>query len=433
MAKKINVITLGCSKNLVDSEHLMAQLDEAGYELVTDSNSTDAKIVVINTCGFIGDAKEEAIQTILECAEAKADGRIEKLFVMGCLSERYADELRTEIPEVDEYFGARSLKEVVEALDAEYQEDLETDRLLTTPDHYAYLKIGEGCNWHCAYCAIPLIRGNHRSVPMEKVIEEAEGLVAVGVKEIIVIAQDSTYYGKDLYGERKLAELLRRLCAIEGVEWVRLHYAYPTDFPQDVIEVLRDEPKMCKYLDIPLQHIADNQLKLMRRRITKAETEELVARLRSEIPDIALRTTMLVGFPDETEEDFEELCEFVQRVRFDRLGAFAYSEEEGTPSALHLEDNVPEEVKEERVERLMKIQKRISLALNAERVGKQMRVIIDRTEGDFYIARSQYDSPEVDEEILIPTTTPLEAGDMVTVRITDCEEYDLYGEVVAEK
>ena len=433
MAKKINVITLGCSKNLVDSEHLMAQLDEAGYELVTDSNSTDAKIVVINTCGFIGDAKEEAIQTILECAEAKADGRIEKLFVMGCLSERYADELRAEIPEVDEYFGARSLREVVEALDAEYREELETDRLLTTPDHYAYLKIGEGCNWHCAYCAIPLIRGNHRSVPMEKVIEEAEGLVAVGVKEIIVIAQDSTYYGKDLYGERKLAELLRRLCAIEGVEWVRLHYAYPTDFPQDVIEVLRDEPKMCKYLDIPLQHIADNQLKLMRRRITKAETEELVARLRTEIPDIALRTTMLVGFPDETEEDFEELCDFVQRVRFDRLGAFAYSEEEGTPSALHLEDNVPEEVKEERVERLMKIQKRISLALNAERVGKQMRVIIDRTEGDFYIARSQYDSPEVDEEILIPTTTPLEAGDMVTVRITDCEEYDLYGEVVAEK
>ena len=431
--KKINVITLGCSKNLVDSEHLMAQLDEAGYELVTDSNSTDAKIVVINTCGFIGDAKEEAIQTILECAEAKADGRIEKLFVMGCLSERYADELRSEIPEVDEYFGARSLKEVVEALDAEYREELETDRLLTTPDHYAYLKIGEGCNWHCAYCAIPLIRGNHRSVPMEKVIEEAEGLVAVGVKEIIVIAQDSTYYGKDLYGERKLAELLRRLCAIEGVEWVRLHYAYPTDFPQDVIEVLRDEPKMCKYLDIPLQHIADNQLKLMRRRITKAETEELVARLRSEIPDIALRTTMLVGFPDETEEDFEELCEFVQRVRFDRLGACAYSEEEGTPSALHLEDNVPEDVKEERVERLMKIQKRISLSLNAERVGKEMRVIIDRTEGDFYIGRSQYDSPEVDEEILIPTITPLEAGDMVTVRITDCEEYDLYGEVVAEK
>ena len=431
--KKINVITLGCSKNLVDSEHLMAQLDEAGYELVTDSNSTDAKIVIINTCGFIGDAKEEAIQTILECAEAKAAGHIERLFVMGCLSERYADELRAEIPEVDEYFGARSLREIVEALDAEYQEDLETDRLLTTPDHYAYLKIGEGCNWHCAYCAIPLIRGNHRSVPMEKVIEEAEGLVAVGVKEIIVIAQDSTYYGKDLYGERRLAELLRRLCAIEGVEWVRLHYAYPTDFPQDVIEVLRDEPKMCKYLDIPLQHIADNQLRLMRRRITKAETEELVARLRTEIPDIALRTTMLVGFPDESEEDFEELCDFVQRVRFDRLGAFAYSEEEGTPSALHLEDNVPEEVKEERVERLMKIQKRISLALNAERVGKQMRVIIDRTEGDFYIARSQYDSPEVDEEILIPTTTPLSAGDMVTVRITDCEEYDLYGEVVDGK
>lgn len=427
--QKINVITLGCSKNLVDSEHLMAQLDEAGYEIVTDSNSTDAKIVVINTCGFIGDAKEEAIQTILECAEAKAEGRIERLFVMGCLSERYADELRDEIPEVDDFFGARSLKEVVEALDAEYLPELETDRLLTTPDHYAYLKIGEGCNWHCAYCAIPLIRGNHRSVPMEKVIEEAEGLVAVGVREIIVIAQDTTYYGKDLYGERKLAELLRRLCAIQGVEWVRLHYAYPTDFPQDVIEVLRDEPKMCKYLDIPLQHIADNQLKAMRRRITKAETEELVARLRREIPDIALRTTMLVGFPGESEEDFEELCDFIQRVRFDRLGAFAYSEEEGTPSALHLEDNVPAEVKESRVERLMKIQKGISLALNSERVGKDMRVIIDRTEGEFYIARSQYDSPEVDEEILIPTTRELEIGDMVDIRVTDYDEYDLYGEI----
>lgn len=431
--QKINVITLGCSKNLVDSEHLMAQLDEAGYEIVTDSNSTDdAKIVVINTCGFIGDAKEEAIQTILECAEAKAEGRIERLFVMGCLSERYADELREEIPEVDDYFGARSLKEVVEALDAEYLPELETDRLLTTPDHYAYLKIGEGCNWHCAYCAIPLIRGSHRSVPMEKVLEEAEGLVAVGVKEIIVIAQDTTYYGKDLYGERKLAELLRRLCAIEGVEWVRLHYAYPTDFPQDVIEVLRDEPKMCKYLDIPLQHIADNQLKAMRRRITKAETEELVARLRREIPDIALRTTMLVGFPGETDEDFEELCDFVQRVRFDRLGAFAYSEEEGTPSALHLTDDVPYEVKETRVERLMGIQKRISLALNSERVGKDMRVIVDRVEGDFYIARSQYDSPEVDEEILIPTTTPLEIGSMVDIRVTDYDEYDLYGELKME-
>ena len=267
---------------------------------------------------------------------------------------------------------------------------------------------------------------------MEKVLEEAEGLVAVGVKEIIVIAQDTTYYGKDLYGERKLAELLRRLCAIEGVEWVRLHYAYPTDFPQDVIEVLRDEPKMCKYLDIPLQHIADNQLKAMRRRITKAETEELVARLRREIPDIALRTTMLVGFPGETDEDFEELCDFVQRVRFDRLGAFAYSEEEGTPSALHLTDDVPDEVKEARVERLMGIQKRISHALNSERVGKDMRVIVDRVEGDFYIARSQYDSPEVDEEILIPTTIPLEIGSMVDIRVTDYDEYDLYGELKME-
>lgn len=430
MNRKINVITLGCSKNLVDSEHLMAQIDEAGYEIEVDSNSTDADTVVINTCGFIRDAKEESIDTILECAEAKREGRIKRLFVIGCLSERYADELRGEIPEVDDFFGARDLKGIVAALEAEYHEELETERLLTTPDHYAYLKIGEGCNWHCAYCAIPLIRGNHRSVPMEKVLEEAEGMVAVGVKEIIVIAQDSTYYGKDLYGKRMLAELLRRLCAIEGVEWVRLHYAYPTDFPQDVIEVLRDEPKMCKYLDIPLQHISDNQLSAMRRRTTKADTEQLIERLRAEVPDIALRTTMLVGFPGETEADFEELCDFVQRVRFDRLGVFAYSEEEGTPSA-QMTDDVPEEVKEQRVERLMKLQRRISLELNAERVGRRMMVIVDRLEGDYWIARSQYDSPEVDEEILIAAAEcSLEEGQMVMVEITDCEEYDLYGRLV---
>lgn len=423
--EKINFITLGCSKNLVDSEHIMAQFDEAGYQIVTDSDDTDAKIVIINTCGFIADAKEESVQMVLQFAQAKQAGLIDKLFVIGCLSERYADVLRSEIPEVDNYFGARDLSEVVKALNVEYQPELETERLLTTPEHYAYLKISEGCNWHCAYCAIPLIKGNHVSVPMEKLIEEAKGLASVGVKEIIVIAQDTTYYGIDLYDERKLAELLRQLCQIEGIEWIRLHYAYPTDFPQELIEVMRTEPKICNYLDIPLQHISDNQLKAMRRRITKKETIELVNRLRSSIPDIAIRTTMLVGFPNETEEDFEELLEFVREVKFDRLGAFAYSEEEGTPSA-KMEDNVSEEVKESRIERLMKLQSKISLELNEKRVGKTMRVIIDSKEGDFWVARSQYDSPEVDEEILVTSSKPLDIGEFYTVLITDCEEYDLY-------
>ena len=381
MNKKINVITLGCSKNLVDSEHLMAQLDEAGYEIITDSNDTDAKIVVINTCGFIGDAKEEAIQTILECAEAKADGRIEKLFVMGCLSERYADELRSEIPEVDDYFGARSLKEVVEALDADYLPELETERLLTTPEHYAYLKIGEGCNWHCAYCAIPLIRGNHRSVPMEKVLEEAEGLVAVGVKEIIVIAQDTTYYGKDLYGKRMLAELLRKLCAIEGVEWVRLHYAYPTDFPQEVIDVMRDEPKMCKYLDIPLQHISDNQLAAMRRRITKAETEALVERLRTEIPDIALRTTMLVGFPGETEEDFEASLAFVEECKLSQVHIFPYSRRIGT-RAYSMPNQVPNAEKERRAAKAAEVCDRLHREYLESLVGLERDVLFEQQDED---------------------------------------------------
>ena len=431
MSKKINVITLGCSKNLVDSEHLMAQLDEAGYEIVTDSNSTDeAKIVVVNTCGFIGDAKEEAIQTILECAEAKAEGRIEKLFVMGCLSERYADELRSEIPEVDDYFGARSLKEVVEALDAEYLPELETDRLLTTPDHYAYLKIGEGCNWRCGYCAIPLIRGKHRSVPMEELLTEAENLAKKGVKELMVVAQDTTYYGMDLYGKRCLAELLEKLCKVEGIEWIRLHYAYPTDFPQDVIEVMAREPKICKYLDIPLQHLTDNQLELMHRRHTKAEALALIERLRAAIPDIAIRTTMLVGYPNESAADFEELCEEVKRLRFDRLGVFPYSEEEGTFSATKLSDNVPQRVKDYRAEHLMAIQADISHAKNEERVGNIERVIIDGKSGDFYIGRSQYDSPEVDEEILIESHKRLMKGKFYEVRITDADDFDLYGEIV---
>lgn len=432
--KTINVVTLGCAKNLVDSEHIMAQLEAGGYDIINDSNDTqEAKIVVINTCGFINDAKEESIECILQFAQAKQEGEIERLFVIGCLSERYADELRDEIPEVDDYFGVKDLSGVIKALGVEYDEKRATERHTTTPQHYAYLKIGEGCNWHCAYCAIPIIRGNHVSVPMEQVLEEAEKLAADGVKELIVVAQDTTYYGLDLYGERKLAELLRRLCRVEGIEWVRLHYTYPADFPQEVIEVMRDEEKICNYIDIPLQHISDNQLKSMRRRITKQQTVELMERLRREIPDIAIRTTLLTGFPGETEQDFEELVEFVKEQRFDRLGVFAYSEEEGTPSA-KMEDDVPQEEKERRVEQIMMLQSVIAEQKNEERVGKTTKVIIDSREGDFWVGRTQYDSPEVDQEVLIEATEELEdvleEGSFHMIEIIGVEGYDLYGKVV---
>ncbi|MBR4149341.1 MAG: 30S ribosomal protein S12 methylthiotransferase RimO [Rikenellaceae bacterium] len=431
--KKINVVTLGCSKNTVDSEHLAAQLAEAGYEIAFDSNRTDAKVVVINTCGFIGDAKQESIDTILRFAAAKEQGRIERLFVIGCLSERYADELRAEIPEVDDYFGARDMQGIARALGAAGDPDTSTARVTSTPKHYAYLKIAEGCNWHCGYCAIPLIRGPHRSVPMERCVEEAERLAAQGVRELIVIAQDTTYYGRDLYGRRALAELLERLCKVEGIEWIRLHYAYPTDFPQDVIEVMAREKKICPYLDIPFQHISDHQLTLMKRRHTKADAYALIERLRAAVPDLALRTTLLVGYPDETEEDFAELMEFVEKVRFERLGVFPYSEEEGTFSARELEDNVPEEVKQERVDRVMALQNRISLEKNLARVGQREQVIIDSRQGDWYVARGRYDSPEVDQEILIPASErQLRRGKIYTVEITGAEEYDLYASVVAK-
>ena len=430
--KKINVVTLGCSKNTVDSEHLAAQLAEAGYEIAFDSNRTDAKVVVINTCGFIGDAKQESIDTILRFAAAKEQGLIERLFVIGCLSERYADELRAEIPEVDDYFGARDMQGIARALGAAGDPDTSTERLTSTPKHYAYLKIAEGCNWHCGYCAIPLIRGPHRSVPMERCIEEAERLAAQGVRELIVIAQDTTYYGRDLYGRRALAELLERLCKVEGIEWIRLHYAYPTDFPQDVIEVMAREKKICPYLDIPFQHISDHQLTLMKRRHSKADAYALIERLRAAVPDLALRTTLLVGYPDETEEDFAELMEFVEKVRFERLGVFPYSEEEGTFSARELEDNVPEEVKQERVDRIMALQNRISLEKKA-RVGQREQVIIDSRQGDWYVARGRYDSPEVDQEILIPASErQLRRGKIYTVEITGAEEYDLYASVVTK-
>ena len=432
--KKINVITLGCSKNTVDSEHLMARLAAAGYSVVWDSDRTDARTVVINTCGFIGDAKQESIEMILRAAAAKQAGKIDRLFVIGCLSERYADELRHEIPEVDDYFGARTWDGIIRALGASEDPALETERLLSTPRHYAYLKISEGCNWMCGYCAIPLIRGRHVSVPMETLEEEARKLAAAGVRELIVIAQDTTYYGIDLYGERRLAELLRRLCRIDGIEWIRLHYAYPAAFPDDVIEVMASEPKICKYLDIPFQHISDAQLAAMHRRHTKAEALALIARLRTAIPDLALRTTLLVGYPGETEADFAELMEFVRDVRFERLGVFAYSEEEGTFSARELHDDVPDEVKQQRVERIMELQHTISLENNLRRVGRIERVIIDSRQGDFYVGRTQYDSPEVDQEILIPAAERrLLRGHFYEVRIDRGADYDLYGHVEAPR
>ena len=428
--QKINVKTLGCAKNRVDSEHIAAQLAAAGYEIVYDSDKTDAKIVVINTCGFIGDAKQESIDTILSAVNAKNEGLIEKLFVIGCLSERYADELREEIPEVDDYFGARDLSGVVKALGVEY-DNASILRELSTPKHYAYLKISEGCNWRCGYCAIPGIRGKHTSVPMEQLLEEAQNLAAKGVKEIMVIAQDTTYYGVDLYGKRCLAELLEKLCRIEGLEWIRLHYAYPTDFPQEVIDTMAREPKICKYLDIPLQHISDNQLSLMHRRHTKAEAIDLLARLRKAMPDMAIRTTLLVGYPNESAEDFAELCDFVREQRFERLGVFPYSEEEGTFSAEKLSDNVPERVKNYRAEEVMRIQSDISLDNNSKRIGQIERVIIDERRGEYYIARSQYDSPEVDQEIYIEASGKrLFRGRFYTVRITDADQYDLFAELV---
>ena len=429
--KKINVITLGCSKNTVDSEHLMARLAAAGYEMLFDSDRTDAKIVVINTCGFIGDAKQESVDMILRAAAAKQAGKIERLFVIGCLSERYADELRAEIPEVDDYFGARTWDGIVRALGASEAPELATERHLTTPGHYAYLKISEGCNWMCGYCAIPLIRGRHVSVPIEEIEEEARKLAAQGVRELIVIAQDTTYYGVDLYGERRLGELLRRLCRIEGIVWIRLHYAYPAAFPDDVIRAMAEEPKICKYLDIPFQHISDAQLSSMRRRHTKAEAYALVRRLRDAIPDLALRTTLLVGYPGETEADFEELMQFVRDIRFERLGVFPYSEEEGTYSAERLRDDVPEAVKQERVERIMTLQQEISLDNNRRRVGRTERVVIDSRQGDFYVGRTQYDSPEVDQEILIPASERrLLRGRFYDVRIVSEADYDLYGSVL---
>lgn len=428
---KIDIITLGCSKNLVDSERLMRQLESVGYEVTHDAEELDGEIAVVNTCGFIADAQEESINMILELAQRKTEGSLKKLYVMGCLSERFMDELGKEIPEVDRYYGKFDWTRLLSELGHDYDESISNERHLTTPSHYAYLKISEGCNRRCAYCAIPIITGSHRSRPMEEILAEVRHLVSLGVKEFQVIAQELTFYGLDLYKERRIAQLVQAMAEIPGVEWIRLHYAYPTDFPMELLDVMRDNGNVCRYLDIALQHVSDNVLDAMHRHISKAETYALIENIRKRVPGIHLRTTLMVGFPGETDDDFKELCDFVRWARFERMGAFAYSEEQGTPSAKLYEDNIPEEVKEERLSRLMRIQQKISAEIQEEKVGKEMLVVIDRKEGEWYIGRTEYDSPEVDPEVLIPTSSAsLEPGMFCRVVITRADDFDLYAEVI---
>lgn len=428
---KVNVITLGCSKNLYDSEVLMGQLEASNVEAEHESTQNDANIVVINTCGFIDNAKEESIETILQYAKAKEDGLVEKVFVTGCLSERYKPDLEKEIPNVDEYFGTRDLPRLLKVLGADYKHELVGERLLTTPSHYAYFKISEGCDRPCSFCAIPLMRGKHVSTPIEELVESAKKLAAKGVKELMIIAQDSTYYGIDIYGERKLADLLAELCKVEGIEWIRLHYAFPTGFPEDVLEVMAKEPKICNYLDMPLQHIADPVLKSMRRGTTKEKTTRLLNEIKDKVPGIALRTTLIVGYPGETEEDFNVLLNWVKEMRFERLGVFTYSHEENT-HAFSLEDDVPEEEKQRRAELVMEVQQEISLEKNEALIGKTLKVLIDRTEGENYVGRTEFDSVEVDNEVLIPVEENyLRIGDFVNVEVTDADYFDLHGKVVS--
>lgn len=428
----IDIITLGCSKNLVDSEHLMRQLEASGYRVTHDAEHPKGEIAVVNTCGFIGDAKEESINMILELAQAKEEGHLKKLYVMGCLSERYLRELAIEIPQVDKFYGKFNWKELLQDLGKQYDEHLRLERTLTTPRHYAYLKISEGCDRTCSYCAIPIITGKHKSRPMEEILDEVRYLVGQGVKEFQVIAQELTYYGVDLYKRQALPELVERISDIAGVEWIRLHYAYPAHFPTDLFRVMRERPNVCKYMDIALQHISDNVLARMHRNVTKEETYQLIEQFRREVPGIHLRTTLMVGYPGETEEDFEELKDFVRTIRFDRMGAFAYSEEEGTYSAQHYADDVPFETKQKRLDELMDIQQGISAELSAAKIGRQMKVIIDRAEGDYYVGRSEFDSPEVDPEILIKCqdSPSLQIGEFYQVRIIDAEDFDLYGEII---
>ena len=419
---------MGCSKNLVDSEKLMRQLELNGFKVTHDSEHPKGEIAVINTCGFIGDAKQESIDMILEFCQAKEEGRLKKLFVMGCLSERYLKELEEEIPQVDKYYGKFNWAELVTDLGKAIRTDKLLERDLTTPSHYAYLKISEGCDRHCSYCAIPIITGKHVSRPMEEILEETRMLVARGVKEFQVIAQELTYYGVDLYHRQMLPELVERMADIPGVEWIRLHYAYPANFPTDLLRVMRERDNVCKYMDIALQHISDNMLQRMRRHVTRQETYELIEGFRKEVPGIHLRTTLMVGHPGETEQDFAELLDFVREVKFERMGAFAYSEEEGTYSAGHYEDDIPEETKQKRLDKLMAVQQEVSAELASQKIGQTFKVIIDRCEGDFYVGRTQFDSPEVDPEVLIPKSEgELETGNFYEITITDADDFDLYG------
>jgi ribosomal protein S12 methylthiotransferase len=424
---KINVVTLGCSKNVYDSEVLMGQLRASNKEVVHEE---EGNIVVINTCGFINNAKEESINTILEFVQKKEEGLVDKVFVTGCLSERYKPDLQKEIPNVDEYFGTTELPGLLKALGADYKHELIGERITTTPKNYAYFKIAEGCDRPCSFCAIPIMRGQHRSTPMEDLVTEAEKLAAKGVKELILIAQDLTYYGLDLYKKRNLAELLQKLAKVEGIEWIRLHYAFPTGFPMDVLEVMRTEPKICNYLDIPLQHISDSILKSMRRGTTKAKTTKLLEEFRAAVPEMAIRTTLIVGYPGETEEDFQTLKQWVKEMRFERLGCFTYSHEENT-HAYNLEDDVPEEVKMDRANQIMEIQSQISWELNQQKIGKEFKVVIDRKEGGYFVGRTEFDSPDVDNEVLINAEEGyLRTGEFCTVKITAAEDFDLYAEVV---
>lgn len=427
---QIDIVTMGCSKNLVDSELLMRQFEANGYHCTHDAKRIEGEIAVINTCGFIEDAKQESIDTILAFAKAKEEGRIRQLYVMGCLSQRYKEELEAEIPQVDKFYGKFNYKQLLTDLGKADVSTCDGQRHLTTPHHYAYLKISEGCDRHCAYCAIPIITGKHISRPEDEIIHEVEELVGQGVKEFQVIAQELTYYGVDLDGTRRIAHLIRRMADVPGVKWIRLHYAYPNQFPLDLLDVMREKPNVCNYLDIALQHISDNMLQRMHRHVGKQETLDLIKKIREAVPEIHLRTTLMVGFPGETEDDFQQLLDFVREARFERMGAFAYSEEDGTYSALHYEDDVPAEEKQHRLDKLMALQQKISTEIEAAKVGSTLRTIIDRKEGDYYIGRTEFCSPEVDPEVLVKANRRLRVGSFYDVHITDSDEFDLYGEVI---
>jgi ribosomal protein S12 methylthiotransferase len=427
---KVNVVTLGCSKNIFDSEVLMSQLKANQFDVEHESMEDDAEIVIINTCGFIDNAKQESIDTIIRYAEAKADGLVSKVYVTGCLSERYKDELEKEIPEVDAFFGTRDLPRLLKTLKADYKHELVGERLLTTPSHYAYFKIAEGCDRPCSFCAIPIMRGKHVSTPIDELVNSAKSLAAKGVKELMLIAQDLTYYGLDIYKKRNLAELVDKLSEVEGIEWIRLHYAFPAGFPMDVLDVMSTKSNVCNYLDMPLQHGSTKILQAMRRGITREKTEELVNEIRAKVPNIALRTTLIAGYPGETEEDFQEMYEFVEKMKFDRLGIFSYSHEDNT-HAYNFEDNVPANVKKERADKIMELQAGISYELNQLKVGKQFKVLFDRVEGDYFIGRTEFDSPEVDNEVLVLKSEGyLRIGDFATIEITSADHYDLYGKIV---